>query len=53
MMYLPLDQLINRSKNRINDDDSMSSSERNTSIMDKINDNKNNFNLRKRDLYNE
>ena len=54
MMYLPLDQLINRSKNRINDDDaSMSTSESNTSIMDKINDNKNNFNLRKRDLYNE
>ena len=53
MMYLPLDQLINRSKTRINDDADVSTSENNTSIMDRINDNKNNFNLRKRDLYNE
>ena len=31
----------------------MQSSDNETNIMDRINANKNNFNLRKRDLYNE
>ena len=55
MMYLPLDQLINRNQNRSNSDQDMQSSTTNStpSILDRINDNKNNFNLRKRDLYNE
>ena len=55
MMYLPLDQLINRNQNRSNPDQDIQSSTTNStpSILDRINDNKNNFNLRKRDLYNE
>ena len=55
MMYLPLDQLINRNQNRSNSDQDMQSSTTNSNqtILDRINDNKNNFNLRKRDLYNE
>ena len=55
MMYLPLDQLINRNQNRANSDQDIQSSTTNStpSILDRINDNKNNFNLRKRDLYNE
>ena len=55
MMYLPLDQLINRNQNRANSDQDIQSSTTNPtpSILDRINDNKNNFNLRKRDLYNE
>ena len=56
MMYLPLDQLINRNQPKIaNQDDGNQSSTGvdNTSIMDRITSNKNNFNLRKRDLYNE
>ncbi len=54
LMYLPLDQLINNTKQprpRINDETQKSDND--TSIMDRINANKNNFNLRKRDLYNE
>ena len=54
MMYLPLDQLITRSKTKNSDEEvDMNTSDNNTSIMDRINNNKNNFNLRKRDLYNE
>ncbi len=55
MMYLPLDQLINRNQNRSNPNQDIQSSTTNStpSILDRINDNKNNFNLRKRDLYNE
>ncbi len=55
MMYLPLDQLINRNQNRSNPNQDIQSSTPNSvpSILDRINDNKNNFNLRKRDLYNE
>ena len=55
MMYLPLDQLINRNQNRSNTDQDIQSSTTNStpSILDRINYNKNNFNLRKRDLYNE
>ena len=55
MMYLPLDQLINRNQNRSKSDQDIQSSTTNStpSILDRINDNKNNFNLRKRDLYNE
>jgi membrane protease subunit HflK len=55
MMYLPLDQLINRNQNRSNPNQDIQSSSPNSapSILDRINDNKNNFNLRKRDLYNE
>ena len=55
MMYLPLDQLINRNQNRSNPNQDIQSSSSNSapSILDRINDNKNNFNLRKRDLYNE
>ena len=55
MMYLPLDQLINRTQNRSNPNQDIQSSSPNSapSILDRINDNKNNFNLRKRDLYNE
>ena len=55
MMYLPLDQLINRNQTRSKSDQDIQSSTTNTtpSILDRINDNKNNFNLRKRDLYNE
>ena len=56
MMYLPLDQLINRNqpKNANQDGGNQSSAGvDNTSIMDRITSNKNNFNLRKRDLYNE
>ena len=56
MMYLPLDQLINRNQPKIGNQDNgnqPSSGVDNTSIMDRISSNKNNFNLRKRDLYNE
>jgi len=55
MMYLPLDQLINRNQNRTQSNQDMQSSttNNNQTILDRINDNKNNFNLRKRDLYNE
>ena len=56
MMYLPLDQLINRNQPKIGNQDNgnqPSSGVDNTSIMDRITSNKNNFNLRKRDLYNE
>ena len=56
MMYLPLDQLINRNQPKIanqNGGNQSSTGVDNTSIMDRITSNKNNFNLRKRDLYNE
>ena len=56
MMYLPLDQLINRNQPKIANQDGGNKSSTgadNTSIMDRITSNKNNFNLRKRDLYNE
>ena len=56
MMYLPLDQLINRNQPKIANQDGGNQSSAgvdNTSIMDRITSNKNNFNLRKRDLYNE
>ena len=55
MMYLPLDQLINRNQPKTGNQESgnQSAGVDNTSIMDRINNNKNNFNLRKRDLYNE
>ena len=56
MMYLPLDQLINRNQPKIANQDGANQSSTgvdNTSIMDRITSNKNNFNLRKRDLYNE
>lgn len=56
MMYLPLDQLINRNKPKIANQDGGNQSSTgadSTSIMDRITSNKNNFNLRKRDLYNE
>ena len=56
MMYLPLDQLINRKQPKIanqDNDNQSSAGVDNTSIMDRITSNKNNFNLRKRDLYNE
>ena len=56
MMYLPLDQLINRNQPKIANQDGGNQSTTgvdNTSIMDRITSNKNNFNLRKRDLYNE
>ena len=56
MMYLPLDQLINRNQPKIANQDKGNQSSTgvdNTSIMDRITSNKNNFNLRKRDLYNE
>ncbi len=55
IMYLPLDQMINRNQNRTQSDQDMQSSttNNNQTILDRINDNKNNFNLRKRDLYNE
>ena len=50
LLYLPLDQLINKNQTR-NDETQQSESE--VTIMDRINSNRNNFNLRKRDLYNE
>ena len=56
MMYLPLDQLINRNQPKIANQDGgnqPSTGADSTSIMDRITSNKNNFNLRKRDLYNE
>ena len=56
MMYLPLDQLINRKQPKIANQDGgnqPSTGADSTSIMDRITSNKNNFNLRKRDLYNE
>ena len=56
MMYLPLDQLINRNQPKIANQDGVNQSSSgvdSTSIMDRITSNKNNFNLRKRDLYNE
>ena len=52
LMYLPLDQLINNNKQPKNNNE-MQNSNNEPSIMDRINTNKNNFNLRKRDLYNE
>ena len=52
LMYLPLDQLINNNKQPKNNNE-MQEPDSETSIMDRINANKNNFNLRKRDLYNE
>ena len=51
LMYLPLDQLINNNQARNNNERQQSENE--VTIMDRINANKNNFNLRKRDLYNE
>jgi membrane protease subunit HflK len=51
LMYLPLDQLINNSQTRNNNERQQAENE--VTIMDRINANKNNFNLRKRDLYNE
>ncbi len=51
LMYLPLDQLINRNPTRSYNDNLEQDND--TSIMNQINNNKNNFNLRKRDLYNE
>ena len=51
LMYLPLDQLINNSQARNNNERQQDENE--VTIMDRINANKNNFNLRKRDLYNE
>ena len=56
MMYLPLDQILNRNQPKILNQDNGNQSSTgvdNTSIMDRITSNKNNFNLRKRDLYNE
>ena len=56
MMYLPLDQLINRNQPKNANQgtaDQSSAGVDSTSIMDRITSNKNNFNLRKRDLYNE
>ena len=53
MMYLPLDQLINRNQTRASGNDSEDTTNESTSIMNQISDTKNNFNLRKRDLYNE
>ena len=56
MMYLPLDQLINRNQPKTANQEGGNQSStgvNNTSIMDRITSNKNNFNLRKRDLYNE
>jgi len=50
LLYLPLDQLINKNQNR---NDQVQQSESEVTIMDRINSNRNNFNLRKRDLYNE
>ncbi len=50
LLYLPLDQLINKKQSKNYEDNDSSN---NDSIMDRINNNKNNFNLRKRDLYNE
>jgi membrane protease subunit HflK len=51
LMYLPLDQLI--SNNQAKNNNERQQSENEVTIMDRINANKNNFNLRKRDLYNE
>ena len=51
LMYLPLDQLINNNQARNNNESQQTENE--VTIMDRINANKNNFNLRKRDLYNE
>jgi hypothetical protein len=51
LMYLPLDQLINNNQARNNNQSQQPDNE--VTIMDRINANKNNFNLRKRDLYNE
>jgi len=51
LMYLPLDQLVNRNPAKSYDD--TLEQENDASIMNQINNNKNNFNLRKRDLYNE
>ncbi|MEC8077969.1 MAG: FtsH protease activity modulator HflK [Pseudomonadota bacterium] len=53
MMYLPLDQLINRNQTRASVNESDDTTNENSSIMDQISETKNNFNLRKRDLYNE
>ena len=53
MMYLPLDQLINRNQTRASGNDSDDTKNESSSIMDQISETKNNFNLRKRDLYNE
>jgi len=52
LMYLPLDQLINRNPARSSIDQPVQQ-DNDASIMNQINNNKNNFNLRKRDLYNE
>ena len=51
LMYLPLDQLVNR--NSAKPYDNTLEQDNDTSIMNQINNNKNNFNSRKRDLYNE
>ena len=51
LMYLPLDQLVNR--NSAKPYDNTLEQDNDTSIMNQINNNKNNFNTRKRDLYNE
>ena len=51
LMCLPLDQLVNRNQSRSYDEDT--DKDNDSSIMNQIDNNKNNFNLRKRDLYNE
>ena len=51
LMYLPLDQLINNSQARNNNERQQIENE--VTIMDRINANKNNIKKRKRDLYNE
>ena len=51
LMYLPLDQLINRNPSKSYDN--TKEQDNDASIMNQINNNKNNFNSRKRDLYNE
>ena len=51
LMYLPLDQLVNRNSSKPYDN--TLDQDNDSSIMNQINNNKNNFNSRKRDLYNE
>ena len=51
LMYLPLDQLIKRNPSKSYDNNLEQDND--SSIMNQINNNKNNFNSRKRDLYNE
>ena len=53
LLYLPLDKILEDKRNNESDSVSTQNSSNNTSLVDKIRMNRDSFNNRKRDLYNE